>query len=157
MSEFGGGFRIVFNIFPELAEEIEKAISRIVRKAAFDIQADAMAAAPVATGFLKSSIYVVTHNQSTYAGSLNKAFTKGHDVTRLLDEVEPPPDDQTAYVAVGAEYGVYVEYGTSHMAAQPYLTPAYEFVRPSFEEALARLEEKLMVTGILNTSELTEE
>ena len=158
MGEFGdGGFEVLFNRFPELTVALEKAISQMVRKAAFDIQAMAMATAPVATGFLKSSIYVVTHDRSTYASSLNKAFVKGHDVAKLMDEVEPPPDDQTAYVAVGAEYGIYVEYGTSKMAAQPYLTPAYEFVRPSILEAMARLEEKMMVSGIQNTSYVTGE
>ena len=39
-------------------------------------------------------------------------------------------------VRAGAEYGIYVEMGTRHMAAQPYLTPAAEFVRAGFLRAM---------------------
>lgn len=39
-------------------------------------------------------------------------------------------------VGVGAEYGVYVEFGTSKMGAQPYLTPAVEEVAPIFSNAI---------------------
>lgn len=35
------------------------------------------------------------------------------------------------------EYAYYVEFGTSHMAAQPYLRPALEQVGPKFEGALS--------------------
>ena len=154
MSDEMGGFEVVYNRIPELSEAIHKAIGRAVRKAAFDIQAEAQRNVPVRTGFLKSSIYVVTKDTSTYGKALNKAFKGGHDVTRLLDEVEKPEDDETAYVAVGAEYGVYVEYGTCNMSAQPYLTPAFDAVKPAFLEALSRLEEKLVGVSLLDTSEI---
>lgn len=37
------------------------------------------------------------------------------------------------------EYAAFVEYGTEHSAAQPFLRPAYEFVRPRFENRLRHL------------------
>ena len=45
--------------------------------------------------------------------------------------------DLEAVVSVGAEYGVYQEYGTSRMPAQPYLTPAVEANRRPFHQATA--------------------
>lgn len=126
----------MFNLLPECPEALQKAVSQVVRKAAFDIQAAAAANAPVDTGFLRSSIYVVTHSESTYGqGSDNPPSG-----ATLLDPVDAPPDDRTAYVAVGANYGIYVEMGTANMAAQPYLLPAAEAVKPAYLAAMARLE-----------------
>lgn len=38
-----------------------------------------------------------------------------------------------------ANYSLYVEFGTRHMGAQPYLLPASESVKPSFIAAMRRL------------------
>ena len=135
------GFEIIYNRLPELTAEIETVVSEMVRKAAFDIQALAMATAPVRTGFLKSSIYTVTKGESTYSNIEGDG--------PLLPEVDQPSDDTTAYVAVGAEYGIYVEMGTSKMGAQPYLIPAAEAVRPAFIEAMTRLEDALKLGGVI--------
>lgn len=83
--------------------------SQVVRKSALDVEAQAKLRAPVDTGFLRNSIHT---EQSS---------------------------DLRAEVIVGAEYGLYIEYGTSRMAAQPFLNPAVEFVRPAFEAACAAL------------------
>lgn len=42
-------------------------------------------------------------------------------------------------VSVGAAYAVFVEFGTSRMAARPYLVPAVEAVAPGFIDALAKV------------------
>ena len=134
-----------FNHFNELADAFHTAISQTVRKAAFDVQAAAATGAPVDTGFLRNSIYVETATDSTYgqgAGSPPKDSS-------LVPEVEKPEDDLTAYIGVGASYGVYVEMGTVHMPAHPYLAPAVEQVRPNFEKALSKIEEKMReVAGV---------
>lgn len=135
-----------FNNWDEISNKWDKAISQVVRKTAFDIQARAQANAPVDTGFLKASIYTVTWKSSNYGqGKRSKTGgkTKFTGTYELFPEIEKPYDDQTAYVAVGATYGEYVEYGTVHMPAQPYMTPAIEAVRPSFEAALGKIEDKL--------------
>jgi HK97 gp10 family phage protein len=65
--------------------------------------------APVDTGFLKSSI-------------INRKVAPYHHKVR-----------------VGAHYGVYVEYGTRHMAAQPYFRPAIEMQKAIFRRQMARV------------------
>jgi hypothetical protein len=97
------------NKFPAIAKSLEPAIERFLAKAAFDIEAWAKVAAPYATGFLSGSI-------------------TAYRVQALWWRV-----------AVGAEYGVYVEFGTRYMAARPYLVPAFERVVPSLKRALGGL------------------
>lgn len=120
-----------FNKLPKTAAGLHRAVSQAIRKTAFDIQADAASRAPVDTGFLRASIYTVTSRSSNYGkGRASKHGGKANVAKgiyqELLPEIEPPPDDLEAYVAVGASYGLYVEYGTVYMPAQPYFTPAAE-------------------------------
>lgn len=62
------------------------------------VESDAKGLAPVRTGELRDSI----------------------------DVKEATPSDLEGAVFVGADYGVYVEHGTSKMSAQPFLFPATE-------------------------------
>jgi HK97 gp10 family phage protein len=48
------------------------------------------------------------------------------------------PGDLTAEVGPTAEYGAFVEYGTSRMRAQPYMTPASEQAGEWFVNHMAR-------------------
>jgi len=121
-----------FNHYPQMAKVLHQVASQAVRKTVADIQAAAQQRAPVDTGFLRSSVYTVTSAGSSYGS--------GAGTGPLLPEIPAAENDTTGYVAVGAEYGVYLEYGTSHGPAQPYLTPASEEVRPSFEQAMARVQ-----------------
>lgn len=47
--------------------------------------------------------------------------------------------DLSQKVFVAAEYGVYVEYGTRHMAARPFFGPAFEETASEFEAGLKEL------------------
>lgn len=129
-----------FNRLPEMPALLRKAMEQVIVKACFDIQAQAMSNAPVDTGMLESSIYTVTAKGSSYGDGVV-------DPSKLLPEVDAPPNSLTAYVVVGANYGLYVEYGTEHGPAQPYLTPAAEFVRPQFEKAAHALERRMRELG----------
>lgn len=80
-----------------------------VQKTAADIAADAKSIAPVDTGNLKGSI----------------------GVTRL-DRLE-------AEVGPTAEYGIYLELGTSRMAAQPFMGPATDRRVPGFVQAMEQI------------------
>lgn len=125
-----------FNHFDELAEAFEDAIKQTVKKCAFDIQANAAASAPVDTGFLRNSIYTVTSDSSTYKGG-----------GKSLPEVEKPDNDTTAYVAVGAAYGIYQELGTRFTTPHPFFYPAVDKAKGPFEDAMAKIEDKMREAG----------
>ena len=124
------------NHFDDVASALPDILNKVVRKAAFDIQSDAQSLAPRDTGFLANSIYVRTSKESTYS-QVEQPSKKD---ASLLEEVDTPPDDQTAYVVIGANYGLYVELGTIHQAPQPYLTPAVEAGQTALEKAASAIE-----------------
>lgn len=101
---------LAFNHFGQIGAALHKQASEIVRKTAFDVLAGASQRVPVDTGALKNS---------------------GH--------VEDGSSDLEKIVSYPMDYAGYVEYGTVHMAAQPYLTPAIEAARPGFEAACKQL------------------
>ncbi len=126
------------NRFPQIAANLRPVVSQLVRKAAFDIAANAAANAAVDTGFMKNSVYVVTSSDSTYGGG----GTPPGD-SFLLPEVAAPSDDCTAIVACGANYSVYVEMGTRFMAAQPFFFPAVDAGAASFAAVASAFESLL--------------
>lgn len=97
------------NQFPSILAGLEAKADAIVTKAAMDVEAGAKTRAPVDTGTLRASI------QATRVGVAHWR------------------------VVVGADYGLYVEYGTYRMAARPFLRPALDTVRPVFLAAMKGL------------------
>lgn len=83
---------------PAITNRTRQQLGALVWTAALQIKQQAKIKAPVDTGFLRNSI------QTEQLGDL------------------------MAMVTVGAEYGVYVEFGTSRAPAQPFLLPAFEQV-----------------------------
>lgn len=67
------------------------------------------------------------------------------DTGRLRDSIHSKVMDEgfTAHVIADTPYAAYVEFGTSRMSAQPYLTPSLELVKPFYIEELKRAIEKL--------------
>lgn len=104
---------VKYNRLPQLAARLPDAVGAIVRKAAFDIEANAKTIVPVDTGTLKNSI------RSEF------------------------PSPTKAIIAPHTDYAIYVELGTQKMRARPYMRPAAEKVAPAFLEACRRLEERL--------------
>lgn len=158
-----------FNHWEQVADEIDERVGQLVRVTAFKVEAAAKRRAPVDTGFLRNSIYTVTNLESGAAGSIEKSIARrfkakhnrvGKNIMlniqrlnavtalneankaavaqQLFPEVSAPGHNE-ALVAVGAVYGWFVEYGTSHMPARPFLIPAMEGVRGSFLRALHSL------------------
>lgn len=102
---------------PANAVKVAAMGSALVRKTAFDIEADAKALAPVDTGALQSSI------STTISGS-----------TTLT----------TAEIGPTVEYGIYQEYGTSTQPGTPFMGPAADRRIPVFEQGLAALGTELI-------------
>ena len=138
-----GEYIVVYDLLPEIAAKLDEVLDKAVRKAAFDIQAHAQANITanesVRTGFLKNSVYVTTDEKSTYG-----EVQEPQEGQELLPEVEQPKK-HSAVVAVGANYGVFIEFGTVHMGPKPYLAPAVALVEPQFLAAMAKLEAELEV------------
>lgn len=141
-----------FNHFEEMAHQVDVAVGKLVRRAAFGIERSAKKRAAVKTGFMRNSIYSRTEDQSGYTKASAAAGRRNKDATPL-PEVSPPAHNE-AWVAVGAEYAIYVEFGTHKMAAKPYFYPAVEEIRPKFLAALQRLMDRQKEVEIDITGEI---
>jgi HK97 gp10 family phage protein len=117
-----------FNHWEQVFQEIDEKVNKLVRATAFKVEAGAKRGAPVDTGFLRNSIYVRTEDSSDARGQGGELFPE-----------LPAAEHNAAYIAVGATYGIYLEYGTSRHAAHPYLTPAVEQIRQPFLDALDKI------------------
>lgn len=87
-------------------------VSAAVRKAAERVRDDAKNRVPVRTGALRNSIGVDTYGDGRSAG-------------------------MTAVVGPVERYGLFVERGTSKMAPEPFMGPAFEAEAPNLERAIA--------------------
>lgn len=105
--------------FQSASGRIGAAGSAVVRRTAFAIQGDAQALAPVDTGALRSSI------STTITGD-------GRGGT------------MTAEIGPTVEYGIYQEYGTSVMAAQPFMAPAFDRQIGGYTSAISALLEQAL-------------
>jgi HK97 gp10 family phage protein len=101
--------RLTDNRMRNLPGNLRKAGADLVKRTAAAIEGQAKVLCPVDTGALRNSIMVTE---------------KG---------------EMSAEVGPHMEYGGYIEWGTVHMAAQPYLTPAAEGARPAWEAGLREL------------------
>jgi HK97 gp10 family phage protein len=102
-------WKIVQNDFPKIIHGMEAKAEAIVAKTALDLEGHAKSRAPVDTGTLKNSI------QATRIGPAHWR------------------------VVVGVDYGMYVEWGTANMAAQPFIQPAILAVTPAYLSAMKRV------------------
>ncbi len=127
---------VVYNHLPEFIGKLRAARSQILRKTVLDIERAAKQKAPVRTGFLKSSIYGLT---TDYSGYQAQPAPPG---AALFPEVARPEEGR-GLVVVGASYGIFVEVGTRHMPARPFLTPAAMQVLPDYIQAWTKLEAML--------------
>ena len=106
-----GGVTLDTSILDKLTAEIRPKARKIVNQYGLEIASVAAQNAPVDTAALRNS---------------------------LLSESKMT-DDLTFMVSDGVEYGVYQEFGTSKMAAQPFLIPAIEAWAQKFQDAFAEL------------------
>lgn len=137
------------NKLPGLANAIHRKLVQVVTKTAFDIERDAKGRAPVDTGALRASIYTVTATSSGYGAAIGQAKAAANRRTKkrkrkglsagtvplFFPEVNVSRDTE-AIVAVAACYGLFIEFGTIRMAAQPFFTPAIEAHRQEFLDAV---------------------
>jgi len=145
-----GELIVIFNLLPEIAARLDEVAGKVVRKAAFDVAANAKANTENVmtrrTGFLVNSIYVEPGEDGGDNPYPYSRVQQPEGDQVLLEKVETP-SRLSAIVAVGANYGCYLEYGTAHMPPHPYFTPAIEYIKPQFEHAMELALETLASEG----------
>lgn len=125
-----------YNHFGKVAKALHPASVQIVKKTAFDAEANIKANirqnGQVDSGFMLNSVYTVTSDGSTYQGRAD-----------ALPEVPPVPNDLTAYVAVAARYAVYQNYGTRFLPPRPFFEPGIYKAGYGLENAMRALAAKI--------------
>lgn len=104
---------------------------QMIRKIAFEVEAQAKQNAPVDTSAMRNSIYTVTAQQDGYGAASGAAVGAN---PKVATAPHPPPANGAAHVGPCVEYAGYVELGTSKMAAQPFLVPAVEQVGNEYND-----------------------
>lgn len=114
----------------------DEAIEDVLLSGGYVFEGAAKPLTPVDTGFLRASIYTSSPRVNGYAAALAAARSFNPD-----GEALPPaqPERLQVVVAVAAEYGAPVEYGTSRMAARPFLRPAFDANRNRVADLMGRL------------------
>jgi HK97 gp10 family phage protein len=96
------------NNLPRITSQLQRALSELVRKTAFSIEAKAKQLAPVDTGLLRNSI---------------------------TTNIESPTK---ATVGTNIEYAPYQEFGTRHQKGKAFLTPAADQEGADFQKNVAK-------------------
>jgi HK97 gp10 family phage protein len=99
----------VKNNMPRIQSQLEKALSELIRKTAFSIEARAKSLAPVDTGLLRNSIQT---------------------------EIKSPLH---AVVGTNVEYAPHQEFGTRFQKGKPFMTPAVDAEKKEFEKRVREL------------------
>jgi HK97 gp10 family phage protein len=119
MAQTVKGMVLDTTVLDRITAELKPKARKIVNDYGLMVTADAAKRAPVAS--IATSGYV--------GGALRNSITSESKMT----------GDMTFTVSDGVEYGVYQEFGTSKMAAQPFMRPAIEAWRDRFFNAFAEL------------------
>jgi len=104
-----GSIRLDTKMLDRIAQSLDRNTDQVLESAAYQVEAEAKARAPVDTGALKGSIHTEKKKPGLY------------------------------WVADGVEYGIYQELGTHKMRAQPFMVPAVEKVGRYIYEMWGRL------------------
>lgn len=127
--------RGAFNHFPEIIAEFSDVLSAIVVETTEAIAKEADAAAPVGSRFSRPAPGTLKLSETT-------RYFKNRDggvVSGRIEFKAKEPNARDPYHL----YAFYVEVGTSHTAAQPFLLPAVMRERQTFNAKLGDLEKRL--------------
>lgn len=113
-----------------IAKQLNVKREAVGRRMALQIESKAKQLAPKDTGALRNSIYTVTQKEDGYGKAQSEAKSSNPGVTTAP---HPTPTGKIiANVGPSVNYAEYQEFGTSKMAAHPYLTPAVEEVAQKY-------------------------
>lgn len=116
----------------KIASQLNIRRDAVGRRMAFQIEKLAKEMAPKMLGALRNSIYTVTQKHDGYSAASAAAKS-----ANPLVETAPhptPTGNIIANVGPSVDYAEFQEFGTSKMAAQPYLTPAVEQIAAKYND-----------------------
>ena len=116
----------------KIAKQLNIRKEAVGRRMAFQIEKEAKQLAPKDTGALRNSIYTVTQKTDGYSAASSAAKSANPAVTTAPHPA--PTGDVIANVGPCVDYAEYQEFGTSRMAAHPYLTPAVEQIAAKYND-----------------------
>ena len=72
-------------------------------------------------GRLRASLTMKTNKQTKYG--------RGGAPKESGDDIQPPGEENVAHIGTAVSYSFFQEFGTLRMAAQPYLRPAFDYIK----------------------------
>ena len=105
---------------------------KIVTRQAYILRDNARNIVPKDTTALMRSIHVKTDDDDGSADAYADALAHRPGIT--YEELPDPEGDVIAVVGTGWEYAEYNEFGTSKMAARPFIGPSAELVRKNLSD-----------------------
>jgi HK97 gp10 family phage protein len=121
-----------YNRLPRLSAEMRRRVIDVVAKAARDVEANAK------QGMQGPKSGAMYGNHQASAPGEAPAIDTGNLINSM--DVSYENGGLTAYIGpADVEYGIYLEFGTLHMAPRPFMTPAAEKVRPAFLKAMKQV------------------
>ena len=130
MSDFS--IRLDTTELDRVAKKLDINRKRLAKRIAFEVENEAKQFAKVVTGAMMNSIYTVTQDTDGYSRAASAAKAKNPDAN--IVQIPKPYGEVLARVGPCVDYGEFVEFGTSRMGAQPYLTPAVEKVAQEYND-----------------------
>ena len=119
-------FKLDTRELDKIVREMDNNKEKVGRMIGFELQAEAQKRAPRDTSAMSNSIYTVTKKYDGYAAASGAARQAN---PKAVTQPHPKPSGNVlANVGPCVNYAEYVEFGTSRMAAQPFLTPAAEII-----------------------------
>ena len=113
--------------------EMRKAVESEVQKSVFRVQTAAVKR--IQRGPATGETYEKYNPRRTHTASAPGQPPQS-DTGRLASSIENRVDGDTGYVFTRVDYGKHLEFGTSKMAARPWLLPSVEEDAPRFLEGL---------------------
>ena len=111
-------------VLDRIAKELKPDVQKRIGQSAFRVKAKAQMDAPIDLSAHINSAYVIAPGQDT--SSRAKSAASAIRPKARIDTPVKPKNDMTAIIGFLMEYSLFLEIGTSKMAARPHLVPAME-------------------------------
>lgn len=111
-------------VLDRITKELKPKAQKIIAKSAFRVEGKAKMNSPIKFGAHRSSGYTIAPGKNNYGQNTSRARSLNPDA--LIDAPVKPKNDMSAVVGFPMEYSLYLETGTTRMAARPHLVPAME-------------------------------